>query len=122
MKYVAFDVDYVKISNKFIVSNSETGAVLTFAPKRGLYVCEFPIIADKLPSLGDDNDCEDDDDEPSPRIFTTTAEQNKLLYTKRKQKSDVASLFEYRLAIPFLSFVRNLTQNYPYFVTVRTHH
>ena len=36
MKHDDLDVDYIKISNKFIVSNTETGAVLTFAHSRRL--------------------------------------------------------------------------------------
>jgi hypothetical protein len=104
MKHLDLDVDYVKICNKFIVSNTETGAVLTFAPKRELYVCVFPIIADDLPPLGDDNDSEDDEDEPSPRIYTITAEQNKLLYTKREvDAADKARQLVQSLAYPSMS-------------------
>lgn len=103
MKHDDLDVDYIKISNKFIVSNTETGAVLTFAPKRGLYVCAFPIIADDLPALGDDNDS-DDEDEPTSRIYTTTAEQNKLLYTKREvDAADNARQLVQSLAYPSMS-------------------
>jgi len=102
VKHADLDVDYIKISNKFIVSNTETGAVLTFAPKRGLYVCAFPIIADDLPVLGDDNDSDDDEDEP--RIYTTTAEQNKLLYTKREvDAADRARQLVQSLAYPSMS-------------------
>jgi hypothetical protein len=81
--------------------------VLTFAPKRGLYVCAFPIIADALPPLGDDSDSEDDEDEPSPRIYTTTAEQNKLLYTKREvDAADKAKQLVQSLAYGALAAMR----------------
>lgn len=104
MKHIELDLDYVKICNKFIVSNTKTGAVLTFAPKRGLYVCAFPIITDDLPLLGEDNDSEDDEDEPSPRIYTTTAERNKLLYTKREvDAADKARQLVQSLAYPSMS-------------------
>ena len=78
--------------------------MLTFAPKRGLYVCAFPIITDDLPLLGEDNDSEDDEDEPSPRIYTTTAERNKLLYTKREvDAADKARQLVQSLAYPSMS-------------------
>ena len=51
--------------------------------------------------MGDDNDSEDDEDEPTPRIYATTADPNKLLYTLREIKAaDVARQLVKSMAYP----------------------
>ena len=60
---------------------------------------ELPL--DDLPALGDDHDSEDDEDEPTPRIYATTADQNKLLYTLREIKAaDAARQLVKSMAYP----------------------
>ena len=76
------DVCYQKTMDRYSVTNTVTGEQLTFLPRCGLYVCVIPCAEDDLPALGDDY--ESDEEEHASNVFATTADQNKLLYTKRE--------------------------------------
>ena len=66
------DLDYLKVEDEYRVSDISSGVSLNFMPKHGLYVRDFPgqkeLPIDDLPALDDDNDSEDDEDKPTPRI------------------------------------------------------
>ena len=84
-------VDNLKVEDKYRIADISSGVSLNFLPKHGLYTYDSlgqkDLLLDDLPALGDDNDIEDDEDESTPRIYATTADQNKLLYTLREIKA-----------------------------------
>ena len=104
-KCTGLEVDYLKNANLYTVENTATGAVLKFLPRRGLYVCEFPHLDAEEKEISDvieepDGDSDDED----PNIFATTADQNKLLYTKREVfAADAARELVKSLAYPSMA-------------------
>ena len=72
VKNRCLDLVYLKVEDKYCVTEISSGVSLNFLPKHGLYVRDYPgqkeLPLDDLPALDDDNDSEDDEDEPTPRI------------------------------------------------------
>jgi hypothetical protein len=104
-KCTGLEVDYLKHANLYTVENTATGAVLKFLPRRGLYVCEFPHLdaeERKIPDVMEEPN-EDLDDEDS-QVLATTADQNKLMYTKREVfAADAARQLVQSLAYPSMA-------------------
>jgi len=102
VKHDDLDVDYLKTMDRYSVTNTLTGDQLTFLPRCGLYVCAFPCTEDDMPALGDDY--ESDEEEHMSNVYATTADQNKLLYTKREvDAADAARHLVKAMAYPSMS-------------------
>ena len=85
VKNKRLDLDYCKVDDQYCVTDIASGVSLSFLPKHGLYVCNFPdqedLPSDDLPPELVPMDLDDDE------VFATTVDQNKLPYTKREVKA-----------------------------------
>ena len=97
------DLEYSKKHDEYSVTDVASGISLNFRPSHGLYVCKFPDAA-KLPRNDMPPVAEELDDPDQDDVFAMTAEQNKMLYTKRDiQAADAARNLVKALAYPSMA-------------------
>jgi len=97
------DLAYLKQEDEYCITDIASGVGLHFVPKHGLYVCDFPGEED-LPRNDLPPDAAPMEDSGDEEVFATTADQNKLPYTKREVKAaDAARHLVKAMAYPSMA-------------------